>query len=95
MAYQQKDNSGSLFINDKKQTQTQPDFKGSIMVKGVEFWISGWNNTSAKGVKYMSLSVTDKEMKDDFKASDFPTAGEYTPPGNVGMPPAPSDELPF
>lgn len=56
-----KDNSGALFRNDRKEKDTHPDYKGTITVNGVEFWISGWLNESQKGVKYMGLSVQEKQ----------------------------------
>jgi hypothetical protein len=40
MAYEQKDNSGSLFRNDKRETDSQPHAKGSALIEGVEFWVS-------------------------------------------------------
>ncbi len=54
-------NSGALFKNDKEGNESRPDYKGSINVDGVDFWISSWLKTSKKGVKYMSLSVQPKE----------------------------------
>lgn len=64
MAYEQRDNSGSLFKNDKKTADNHPDYKGSIMVGGSEYWLSAWLKTSTKGVKYMSLAVKAKENQD-------------------------------
>ena len=66
--YEQKDNSGSLFINDQKQNENQPDRKGSIRVNGVDYWISGWLKKTQQGVSWLSLSVTPKE-----KAAPKPT----------------------
>ena len=60
---EQKNNSGALFKNDKKETDKHPDYTGSIVVDGVAHWISGWNNTAKTGTKYMGLSVTKKEPK--------------------------------
>lgn len=63
MAYEQKNNSGSLFANDKKQADTHPDYKGQIMVDGKMYWISGWKKQSNSGVRYMSLAVKPKESQ--------------------------------
>jgi uncharacterized protein (DUF736 family) len=60
--YEQKDNSGAIFKNDKKETDSHPDYKGSARVAGIDYWVSVWVNTSAKGNKYMSTSFTAKEQ---------------------------------
>ena len=54
-------NRGALFKNDKKESDRHPDYRGSINVGGTEYWLSAWMKTSAKGTRYMSLSVTEKE----------------------------------
>jgi uncharacterized protein (DUF736 family) len=61
--YQTKPNTGALFKNDKKETESHPDYRGNIDVNGVDHWISGWLNTSPKGVKYMSLKINPKEAQ--------------------------------
>ena len=60
--YEQKDNSGAIFKNDKKESENHPDYKGQARVGGVDYWVSVWVNTSAKGNKYMSTSFTPKEQ---------------------------------
>ena len=60
--YQQKDNSGALFKNDKKETDSHPDYKGSAMVDGSDYWVSGWINVSNAGTKYMKFSYSPKEQ---------------------------------
>jgi hypothetical protein len=62
MAYEMKDNSGSLFQNDKKDKETSPDYKGSLKIDGVEYWISGWKK-SKEGKTWLSLALTKKEQK--------------------------------
>lgn len=58
-------NSGALFKNERKETENQPDYTGSVNVEGTEFWLSGWIKESKAGKKFMSLSV---RAKDENKA---------------------------
>ena len=55
-------NRGAIFKNDRKEQPNHPDYKGSVNVNGVEYWVSSWIKEGAKG-KFMSLSVTPKEQK--------------------------------
>jgi len=57
------ENSGALFKNDRKESEKHPDYKGSINVEGVDYWLSAWIKTSTKGTKFMSLSVKPKEQQ--------------------------------
>ena len=50
MAYEMKPGSFSIFPNDKKTKDTQPDWKGSIKLpNGEEFWFDAWNKQGTKG----------------------------------------------
>ena len=53
--YEHKDNSGSLFRNDRKEKETHPDFKGSCLLNGVKMDIAAWIKQSSTGTKFMSL----------------------------------------
>lgn len=57
MAYEMKNNSGSLFKNDKKQTEKQPDYNGTIKVDGKEYKLAAWIKESKSGMKYFSISA--------------------------------------
>lgn len=59
---QRKDNSGALFKNERKESDSHPDYKGEAMIDGSEYWISAWINESKSGVKYMALKYTMKEQ---------------------------------
>lgn len=37
-------NKGAIWKNTDKQKDTQPDFKGSIDVEGVEYFLNAWNH---------------------------------------------------
>ena len=54
-------NRGALFKNDKKETDSHPDYKGSVNVGGVDMWLSAWLKKSKEGKTYMSLSVQPKD----------------------------------
>lgn len=61
--YQHKDNSGSVFPNDKKESDSHPDFRGSAVIEGREYWVSAWNRTSKDGSKeYLGIELTAKEQ---------------------------------
>lgn len=61
MAYEQKDMSGSLFKNDRKEKDTHADYRGSALIGGVEMWMDAWLNESSSGTKYMSLKFKPKD----------------------------------
>lgn len=61
MAYEVRDNSGSMFPNDRKERDSHPDFKGSVMIDGIQYWISGWEKQAQSGKQFVSLAFQRKE----------------------------------
>lgn len=60
MAFEQRNNSGSMFRNDRKEKDTHPDYKGSALIDGVEYWMDAWIKTSKDGRKFMSFAFKPK-----------------------------------
>jgi hypothetical protein len=57
MAYELREGQGSLFRNERKETEKHPDYTGSIKLPdGSECWLSGWIKQGAKG-KFFSLQI--------------------------------------
>jgi len=72
-------NRGILARNDKQGNESRPDYRGSINVAGVEYWISGWlregrEGTKLEGQKYMSLSVQPKDAQPAYAPASAPVA---------------------
>lgn len=81
MAYEIKDNSGSLFRNKDKEKDTHPGMTGSAKIGGVEYWVSSWRKETKNGEPWLSLSFKPKI------AEPLPTTGNMA--DDLG------DEIPF
>lgn len=77
MAFEQRNNSGSMFRNDDKQSDNQPDYKGSALIDGVEYWVSGWDKRGRNGTDFISLSFRPKSETPQGKP---PTRSASKPP---------------
>jgi len=89
MAYEQKDNSGSLFKNDKREKDTHANARGSALIDGVKYWIDAWTNEAKDGSKYQSLKFKRaderaKEIRSSYDEPDTRSGAELT-----------DDDLPF
>lgn len=87
MAYEPKNNSGSLFRNDKKdrknpEHEKMPDYKGDALVNGKPMWMSAWIKTNKNG-QYMSIAFSDKNAQgnqaNNRPATNHKQADEETP----------------
>ena len=56
----QKENTGTLWPNDRKESDSHPDSKGSARIDGHDYWLSSWNKSSPNGPR-QSLSFKRKD----------------------------------
>jgi hypothetical protein len=68
MAFEQKDNAGAIFVNDRKTEENHPDRTGTVMVGGKLYYANGWLKKAKDGRTYLSLSFKPK-VDDDAKSS--------------------------
>lgn len=67
--FQHRENSGSLFKNDRKTSTKHPDYKGKLNVHGAMFAVAGWiKNTGGKS--FMSLSISPIETGEQHVSDD-------------------------
>lgn len=85
--YIRKNQKGTLFKNNRKENESQPDYNGNAKVGDVEYSLSAWINESAKGTKYLSISFQSEaelEAKGYGKKQDAPVQNTM-----------PDDDIPF
>tara|TARA_R110000744_G_scaffold45294_2_gene100645 strand:- start:181 stop:408 length:228 start_codon:yes stop_codon:yes gene_type:complete len=61
MPYEIKDNTFTMFTNDNKTKENQPDYTGQGKFLGKEVKIAGWKKVSAAGKGYVSYKVEEKD----------------------------------
>lgn len=65
---QREYHNGALFTNDKKTTDKQPDFQGSVNLDnksdGPKLRLSAWKKKGEKAGDYLSISIQEFQTKD-------------------------------
>ncbi len=59
---EKRDNSGALFKAKANENPKWPQYEGSAMIDGKEYWLSGWVKEGRNG-KFFSLAFKPKEAK--------------------------------
>ena len=71
--WEERPNSGSLFVNDRKQSDKAPDFSGTLTIGeeladlvrkspgSVQFRLAGWKRTTSNGNSMLSIAISNKE----------------------------------
>jgi hypothetical protein len=49
MAFEQRDNSESLWVSDRKSEDNHPDRTGTVMVNGALYFCNGWLRKTKDG----------------------------------------------
>jgi hypothetical protein len=63
MAYEHKNNTGSLFTNERKTASNHPDLTGTFKDEKGKLWnIAAWKKTGTKG-EFYSISLSEKQEK--------------------------------
>jgi hypothetical protein len=66
MAFEPKNDSGSLFRNDRRESDSHPEYRGDGIVNGEAVWINAGVKESKKtGKKFFSLSFKPKQERID------------------------------
>lgn len=64
--------NGALFKNDKKATEKQPDFRGSLNLDnqqdGPKLSLAAWIKSGEKAGDYLSIAISEFQSKDDVPA---------------------------
>ena len=56
MAFEHRENSGSLFVNKKRDSEKHPNAVGSALIGGVRYRVSAWTKVDKNGNKWQSLA---------------------------------------
>jgi hypothetical protein len=59
--YEQKDDTASIFVNDRKTEDKHPDSTGTAKIDGVEYYVSAWRRVSKSGKPYLSMAFKKKQ----------------------------------
>jgi hypothetical protein len=90
MAYEQKNMSGAIFDNDRKQNDRQPDMTGNCIIDGKPYRISAWRKPGSRG-EFLSLAFSEPQPQQG--RSDSPQSRPASqPPTRTGTRPAPATQ---
>lgn len=74
MSFEQRDQSGVLFRNDRKANDRAPDYKGKCKVNGVDMEMAAWLKEGKNG-KFMSFAFSEPYEKPAQSGNDRTQSG--------------------
>lgn len=81
--FKHKENTGTLFRQDKGGNEKRPDYRGVLNVEGRDLELAGWVREGKSG-KFLSLKVQEPRKREGYK-----------PPVSQAPQNDPDDDLPF
>jgi uncharacterized protein (DUF736 family) len=78
MAYEKKHGDATLFANDRKTKDSQPDWRGSIHIDGKDYELAFWNKISKNGNNFLGGRMGDEVKPPESKGS-FPKPQQAKP----------------
>ena len=89
--YERKNNTATIFNNDYKETENQPDLKGEALVGDVKYYVSAWKRSDKNGNDYYSMSLQTFEEAEKYKKKKDSDVQEQTDKSDQSD----SEDLPF
>lgn len=77
----QKNNTGTLFLNDRKTETKHPDYTGKAVINNKPYWVSAWIKVGKSGKRFISISV-----QEPFKKQERPETTQETYDEGYGEP---------
>lgn len=77
----QKNNTGTLFLNDRKTETKHPDYTGKAIINNKPYWVSAWIKVGKSGKRFISISV-----QEPFKKQERPETTQETYDEGLGEP---------
>lgn len=75
--YETRDNTGRLFkVEDDKKRDRGPDYSGTALIDGREYFMDAWLKTAESGRKWMSFSFKAKQQNRGAQHRNGTTADE-------------------
>ena len=94
MAWEKKHGDVTLFANDRKTKDTQPDWRGTIYIDGKDYEMALWNKISQKGTAYMSGRMGDEAKPPEARGA-FPNSPRPAPKPTSSVKDALNDDMPW
>jgi hypothetical protein len=80
VSYEMKNDTATIFVNDRKTEETHADLTGTAKISGVEYYVNGWRREGkGSGKKYLALTFKVKEPKEDKSSVPFNDAVPFAP----------------